>query len=581
MNISYIAKKLLSTIKELPPSLKRRFILSVAILLCGIICSISHPLILRSIINKMNYTGAYEAFPIWLLLLIGYSISWTCSQVSNILVWFLFQQPTDRIAGIIFKKTFSHLLEFPFSFYINYDYRKIASIEKIFQIIPSIFSNIIIYVLPSCIEMLLSLIVFTCLYGIAYGLLLAIMLGSLIICTVYIAFKADEPDKYYRKKLGLLTNRISEATSNFETVKVFTNESFEINHIDSLLKGFEEASKKRAFYLDGIQGVQTMLCGIVMVLFSCISGYGVYIGKIEPGDFVLINAYLIQFATPLTWLGYTFAEIYRGLSGLYSAFEIQELIFPHNENLLFQQLTKTNIIFNNVTYYQNELKILNKVSFTIEEKKTVGIVGFSGSGKSTCVRLILKLLEITDGEIFIGDHSIKELDPISLRKQISVVSQDPVLFAGSIRDNIMYGNHNATEEDLQEAIQAASLENFIKKLPEGIDTDFLQTQCSGGEKQRIAIARAFIKKPKIFIFDEPTAALDSKTEREIQESISKITAQHTSIIITHRLALVKNADNIIVLKNGKVGEMGNHEKLLAQQGMYYHFWHEQNDTEEN
>jgi ABC-type multidrug transport system fused ATPase/permease subunit len=579
MEISTIGMQLLKTIKELPSHLKKRFFISIIILIIGIMCSISHPLLLRMIINKMNINATNEPFLIWLILLASYGLSWTCSQVSNILVWFLFQQPTDRIAGIVFKKTFSHLLDFPFSFYMKYDYRKIASIEKIFQIIPTIFSNIIIYVLPSCIEMILSLIVFTWLYGLAYGSLLSILLGGLIACTIFIAFKADDPDRNYRKKLGILTHRISEVTTNFEMVKIFTNEQFEINYIDKLLNNFEEASRKRAFYLDGIQGVQTILCGIVMVLFSCISGYGVYIGKIQTGDFVLINTYLIQFATPLTWLGYTFAEIYRGLSGLFGAFEIQEITEKEDKNLSHIDFSNTTIIFKNITFYQNELKILNKISFTIPEKKTVGLVGFSGSGKSTCVRLLLKLLETNEGEIKIGEHSIKDLDSYSLRQQISVVSQEPILFSGTLRENIMYGNHSATQSDLFDAITASSLDTLLEKLPDGIDTDISTIQLSGGEKQRIAIARAFIKKPKIFIFDEPTAALDSKTEREIQESIYKITAKYTSIIITHRLALVKNADSIIVLKNGRVGEEGTHEDLIKKEGLYYHFWHEQNEVE--
>lgn len=571
-----VLKNLFKTIFELDKSIIIRFYLAIAISIIGLVCSAMTPLFLREIINSLESENIL--FYSILFLLISYGLVWTIGQIMSTIVCLIWQAPSNKIANRICEKTLAHILKFPIDFYSKNDSRiAISSIEKTFQIIPSIFSSIIIYVIPSIGEMIFTLIIFFYTYSFKYGLLLVLLFLGFIFMTIYSVHIVREVDKDYHKKLQNLSIHVSEVINNFETVKSFSAEEYETNSVKKMLSKFEITSKKRSFYLDGAQVLQTLLSGLILISFTCLSGYAVCNGKMKAGDFVMINSYFIQFAIPITWLGYTFAELYRSISSLSETFKIQQTIVPkkpEGKDMIFED-NKTGIFFKNISLISDEKKILNNVSFEIESGKRLAIVGASGSGKSTCIRLLLRLIESYDGEIFIGDNNIKEINQSCLLNQISIVLQDAAIFYGTIRENIIYNTKNISDERLNEIIKLTKLEKLINSLPNGIDTNIEDIILSGGEKQRITLARALIRNPKIFIFDEPTSALDNHNEIELKESIEILTKGKTTIMISHRLPIIIDFDLIIVFKNGKIVEKGNHKELIEKNGIYANLWNEQ------
>lgn len=572
-----VLKNLFKTIFELDRSVIIRFYIAIVISIIGLVCSAVTPLFLREIINSIESENIL--FYSILFLFINYGLVWTIGQIMSTIVCLIWQGPSNKIANRICEKTLSHILKFPIDFYSKNDSRiAISSIEKTFQIIPSIFSSITIYVIPSIGEMLFTLVVFFYTYSFKYGLLLVVLFLGFIFMTIYSVHIVREVDKDYHKKLQNLSIHVSEVINNFETVKSFSAEEYEASTVRKLLSKFEVTAKKRSFYLDGAQVLQTLLSGLILISFTCLSGYAVIKGEMKPGDFVMINSYFIQFAIPITWLGYTFAELYRSISSLSETFKIQQTVVPkkpEGKDIVFDE-NKTGIYFKNISLFSDEkTKILNNISFEIESGKRLAIVGASGSGKSTCIRLLLRLIESSNGEIFIGDNNIKEISQCSLLNQISIVLQDIAIFYGTIKENIIYNAKDISDERLNEIIKLTDLEKFINSLPNGVDTNTEDIILSGGEKQRIALARALIRDPKIFIFDEPTSALDNHTEAELKENIEIATKNKTTIMISHRLPIIINFDTIIVLKNGKIVEKGNHQELIEKNGIYAHLWNEQ------
>lgn len=578
-SIATVFRKLFLTIFELPKNFIRRFYLVIIILLFGLFCTGITPLLLIDSLNIISEN--YESKTIFSIffLLIAYSVVWTLSQITCVIVWLIWQRPSNRIASLICEKTLSKILEFPLQFYSTHESRNaITSIEKTFQMIPSIFSNVIIHVIPSITEMILSLGIFFYLYGFYYGMLLVVLFLGFILLTIFSVFMAKKIDSSYHTKLDNLSIHVSEIINNFEIVKAFSAEKYEIDTIKKHLLGFEHISKKRSFYLDGAQIMQTFFCGIILMIFTCSSGYSVYKGVMTPGDFILINTYFIQFAIPITFLGYIFSEVYKDISSLSSTFKLHDLKLDQIKSGDIKHIDKDNfsLKFSNVSVNCSEGHcILNNISFKIKNGQRLGLIGTSGSGKSTCIRLLLKLIEECTGSIEIGENNIKDIDTNYLRNNIGIVLQDNILFYGTIKENIIYNSENISNARLKEAIEIAGLTNFVNKLELGVNTSIEGINLSGGEKQKIAIARAVLREPNIYILDEPTSALDSQTELEVLNHINEVTKNKTTVIVTHKLLLVQNADCIIVLKEGKIIQVGTHDELMNKNGLYKNLWQQQ------
>ena len=566
----YIFKNLIYSIFSLENKEKFKIFFALIIIFIGILGGAIAPLMLRKIINSLEFK-TYKTLSLLIFLCFLNAFAWTVNQISSTISWLLIQNTVAKISSNLCKSTFLNILNFDYEYFLKNDSKlSISAIEKIFYSVPLIFSNICIYIIPSLSDLFLAFCVFTYLYGFYYSVLLILLFLVFVGCSFFGVLKLDFYDEVYRKKNEDCISYITHILNNFEVVKSFGTENYEKRNLEKLLLSFEKILKKRTSILDGIQIAQTIACGIFIGLFCVITLFFVHKNILNPGDFVLVNSYLIQFMTPLTYLSYVFSEFYKGISNLKSAFELKEKEVENFEHLPKIKIENASIEFKNVTFERKNRKILNNINFLIEEKKTIAIVGESGSGKSTCIKLLLKFLKESSGQILIGGHDINSMNPEFFRSQISFVPQESVLFPGTIKENILYGYEKEVDENLlKKILKKSKLEKFISNYPEGLNTSLDNLQMSGGEKQRFSFARVLIRDPKICIFDEPTSALDGETKLEIKETIESFFGKFTIFIITHDLDLIEKADLIIVLKNGKIIESGNHKELIKNKNYYF------------
>jgi len=367
---------------------------------------------------------------------------------------------------------------------------------------------------------------------------------------------------------------------NFETVKYFNNEKYEFDRLDKSLQDYELAANQSRHSLSLLNIAQTFIIMLGITIMLVMSAYGIKNGHIDIGGFVVINAYMLQLYQPLNFLGSVYREIRQALTDMENMFSLLEVSTVSKDNLEdMPQCNNADIRFDKVSFdYDVRRTIIKDISFTVPNGKKVAIVGPTGAGKSTISRLLFKFYDPKAGGIYINNININKISQESLRQIIGVVPQDTVLFNDTIYYNIAYGNTEATKEAVIGAAQNADIHDFISALPDGYETIVGERglKLSGGEKQRVAIARTILKNPKIFFFDEATSALDSSTEKEIQKNLENISKDKTTLIIAHRLSTAANADNIIVLDKGVIIEKGTHDGLLLEKGKYFEMWEKQN-----
>ncbi len=372
---------------------------------------------------------------------------------------------------------------------------------------------------------------------------------------------------------GEANTRAIDSLLNYETVKYFGNEEHEAKRFDRALRSYEESAIKSKVSLSLLNVGQGAVISIGMTVLMIMAGFDVQDKTMTIGDFVLVNTYLIQLFLPLNFLGFVYREIKQSLT------DMDDIDRPDAVEL---KLTGGEVIFENISFhYQPERPILKNVSLTVRPGQTVAIVGSSGAGKSTISRLLYRFYDVTKGRILIDGQDIREVKQNTVRAAIGIVPQDTVLFNDTIFYNISYGRPSATPSEVEEAARLAAIHNFIIDSPDGYNTRVGERglKLSGGEKQRVAIARTILKNPKILIFDEATSALDSHTEKEIQQSLQEVSANRTAIVIAHRLSTVIDADEIIVLEKGSIIEKGRHSELLAKAGSYASMWARQQEAE--
>jgi ATP-binding cassette subfamily B protein len=370
---------------------------------------------------------------------------------------------------------------------------------------------------------------------------------------------------------------------NFETVKYFGNETHEADRFDVALRRFEKASIQNKVSLSLLNTGQAFIIAAGLTVIMIMAGFGVRNGTMTVGDFVMVNAYLIQLYLPLNFLGFVYREIKQSLIDMEAMFGLLDENQEIEDRAEAQQLVSAGgeIVFKDVHFgYREERSILRGVSFTVPAGKTVAIVGPSGAGKSTISRLLFRFYDIAAGHIDIDGQDIRAISQASLRQAIGIVPQDTVLFNDTIYYNIAYGQPSATPTEVEEAARLANIHDFVMAQPDGYQTMVGERglKLSGGEKQRVSIARTLLKKPLIFLFDEATSALDSQTEKAIQESLRAVSANRTTLTIAHRLSTVVDADEILVLESGAIVERGNHQSLLERDGVYRKLWQRQQET---
>jgi len=515
-------------------------------------------------------------------VLAGLVLAYGFARFSNVLFAELrdmvFGRVTERAMRLLGLEVFRHIHRLDLDFHLNRRTGGLArDIERGITGISFLLRFFVFNIAPTLFEiaMVVGILFFN--YGFLYAL---ITLVSVAAYAVYSATATEWRTRFVREanEADSASNTVAiDSLLNYETVKYFTNEEFEANRYDKELDNWETARRKNRLSLFALNGGQAGIIAVAQTSMIGLAVYEVRAGAITLGDFILINQFMIQLFMPLGFLGFIYREIKGSMANIERMFDLLAVhpkIYdaPDARDL---KLDSGGIEFKNVSFdYRANRPILKDVSFKVEPGRKVAVVGASGAGKSTLVKLLFRFYDVTGGNIRIDGQDIRGLTQYSLRRAIGIVPQDTVLFNDSIFENVRYGQPEATDEEVDEAIRLAHLQAFIDELPEGHNTKVGERglKLSGGEKQRVAIARTILKRPPILVFDEATSSLDSKTEQAILAALRDISQEHTSLVIAHRLSTVIDADKIIVLHHGEIVEQGNHRQLLEKSGHYSELW---------
>lgn len=490
----------------------------------------------------------------------------------------LFGKVTERAIRRIGLKVFQHLHQLEFSFHLERQTGGISrDIDRGTSGISFLMRFMIFNILPTLFEITLVIGILFFNYGVSFAL---ITLVSIILYIAYSIYATEWRTGFIREANqadSSSNTRAIDSLLNYETVKYFTSEVYEADAYDKKLEEWEQAKSKNRLSLFALNGGQALIISISMTAMLGLAAYQVAHQQISLGDFVLINAFMMQLFLPLNFLGFVYREIKGSLANIENMFNLLErkpaIIDKVNAPTL--QLTKANIHFDHVSfYYHEDRKIIDDISININHGEKVAIVGESGSGKSTLVKLLFRFYDVTAGSITIDGQAIDDITQHSLRSSIGIVPQDTVLFNDTIFENVKYGRQNASDVEVHNAIDMAHLSTLIHDLPDKEHTIVGERglKLSGGEKQRVSIARTILKNPDVLVFDEATSSLDSHCEQAILKAINEVSMNRTSIVIAHRLSTIIDADNIIVMSKGRIVEQGNHQTLLIKNGMYANMW---------
>ena len=562
--------------------LRIRVSFAVVALVLAKIASVSTPLVLGSAVNSLTElsSGINLFMLVPIALVVGYGvtrvIAFTFVEIRDA----LFSKVSQHSIRQISLTMFQHLHNLSLQFHLNRQTGALAKyIDRGTKGIDFLLRYVLFNIAPTFFEVFLVSGILFYLYGPWYAVVTLVTIGLYS----FLTFKITEWRNVFRKRMNQADNDVStkmiDSLLNFETVKYFNNEAFEANRLDQSLEEYELAANQSRHSLSLLNIAQTFIIMVGITIMLVMSVYGIKSGEINIGGFVVINAYMLQLYQPLNWLGSVYREIRQALTDMENMFSLLEVAPTTNDDLNdIPQSNDAEIRFENISFdYDIRRTIIKNISFTVPNGKKVAIVGPTGAGKSTISRLLFKFYDPKEGNIFINNTNVNKISQNSLRKIIGVVPQDTVLFNDTIYYNIAYGNTGATKEEVISAAKNADIHDFITILPDGYETIVGERglKLSGGEKQRVAIARTILKNPKIFFFDEATSALDTSTEKEIQKNLENVSKGKTTLIIAHRLSTAANADNIIVLDQGAIIEQGTHESLLLEKGKYFEMWGKQ------
>ena len=563
-------------------NLRIRVSFAVIALVLAKIASVSTPLVLGSAVNSLTKLSSginlLMLVPVALIIAYGAAriISFTFVAVRDALFSKVSQHSIRQISLNMFK----HLHNLSLQFHLNRQTGALAKyIDRGTKGIDFLLRYVLFNVVPTFFEIFLVSGILFYLYGPWYAVVTLTTIGLYS----YLTFQITEWRNEFRKRMNQADNDVStkmiDSLLNFETVKYFNNEKYEFDRLDKSLQDYEVAANQSRHSLSLLNIAQTFIIMFGITVMLVMSAYGIKNGEIDIGGFVVINAYMLQLYQPLNFLGSVYREIRQALTDMENMFSLLEVSTVSKDDLEdMPQSNNADIRFDKVSFdYDVRRTIIKDISFTVPNGKKVAIVGPTGAGKSTISRLLFKLYDPKAGGIYINNINISKISQESLRQIIGVVPQDTVLFNDTIYYNIAYGDTKATKEEIVNAAQNADIHNFISTLPDGYETIVGERglKLSGGEKQRVAIARTVLKNPKIFFFDEATSALDTSTEKEIQKNLEKISKDKTTLVIAHRLSTASNADNIIVLDKGVIIEEGNHNTLMLKKGKYFEMWEKQ------
>ena len=580
------------TLKRLFPYLweyKWRVAAALSFMVCAKLANVGVPLLLKELIDTMSVpvNGVQAVLTVPLALLIAYGLLRLSVSGFTELRELVFAQATQGAARKIALQTFEHLHNLSLRFHLERQTGGMSrDIERGVRGIESLITYSLYSIVPTLIEVVLVLGILGFKFDKWYAIITLLALAIYIYFTVSVTEWRTQFRKQANEFDSRAHTRAIDSLLNYETVKYFGNEAFEARRYDDSLNKLRRARIKAQYSLSALNIGQQSIIAVALVAMLWRATEGVVQGQMSLGDLVMINAFMIQLYIPLNFLGVIYREIKQSLTDLDKMFMLLEKdceVADSPTATVLRLDEPPEVRFDNVHFaYQPDRPILHGISFTVPAGKTVAVVGPSGSGKSTLARLLFRFYDVQQGTIRIQGHELRQLTQQSLRKAIGIVPQDTVLFNDTVYYNIAYGNTLATPEQVQAAAASARIHDFIASTPQGYETMVGERglKLSGGEKQRVAIARTLLKNPAILIFDEATSALDSSNERAIQAELREAAQNKTTLVIAHRLSTVVDAHEILVLDAGYIVERGTHAQLLSANGRYAQMWMLQQSQEE-
>ncbi|KGD64795.1 ABC transporter [Alcanivorax nanhaiticus] len=570
-----------SVLKTLFPYLlefRTRIALAVACLVLAKLASVGLPFILKHIVDDLDADGTSQLITLPLGLLLAYGVVRFSNVLFGELRDTLFGRVTERAMRRVGLKVFRHLHALDLDFHLNRRTGGLSrDIERGTNGISFLLRFMVFNILPTLLEigMVIGLLLWN--YDVWFALIVVMSVVAYVGFSVYATEWRLAFIREANQAESSSSTRAIDSLLNYETVKYFTNEDFEADNYDDNLARWEDARRKNRLSLFALNGGQSLIIAAAMTAAMVLAAVEVTNQSMTLGDFVLINAFMMQVFMPLNFLGFVYREMKGAMTNIENMFAILDVTprIVDQGGATELKVGDGEIVFRDVHFgYGDDREIISGVDFTVPSKKKVAIVGSSGAGKSTLFKLLFRFYDPASGDISIDGQSIRNVSQASLRGSIGVVPQDTVLFNTSIFENVRYGRIDATDEEVREAIRLAYLSDFIASLPKGEATMVGERglKLSGGEKQRVSIARALLKHPPIMVFDEATSSLDSHSEKIILKAIREISHQQTTLVIAHRLSTIMDADRIIVLDKGRVAEQGGHAELLTKGGLYAHLW---------
>ena len=558
--------------------LKLRVVVAVALIIGAKLIGIGVPLIYKQAIDALS-DKSVAVVPV--ALIVAYGMARVGAQIAGELRELVFSRVAQRAIRLIALDVFKHLHALSLRFHLERQTGGLSrAVERGTTGIEYLLGFTLFNILPTLLEIVLVSAVLWRFYSVGF----AVATLATILCYIGLTISVTQWRVRFRREMN---ERDSDANTkaidsllNYETVKYFANEAHEAARFDKAKRAYEQAAIRSQSTLSMLNIGQGSIiaCGLITVMVM--AGQGVASGSMTIGDFVLVNSYLLQLYAPLNILGMVYRNVKQSLTDVEAMYrllaepaEIEDK--PDAPDLV---VPRGRIVFDHVSFaYDPRRPILDGVSFEVPPGRTVAIVGPSGGGKSTIARLLFRFYDVGSGSITIDGQDLRDVTQLSLRRAIGVVPQDTVLFNDTIYYNVAYGRPEASQEEVEQAARLAQIHGFVQRLPDGYRSRVGERglKLSGGEKQRVAIARVILKQPSVLIYDEATSALDSHTEQEIQASLREVSAERSTLVIAHRLSTVIDADEILVLDGGRIVERGRHAALLAQQGAYAALWQRQ------
>ncbi|BCV67636.1 ABC transporter [Shewanella carassii] len=556
---------------------KGRIMLALSCLVVGKLASVGLPFLLKHLVDDLGGEQTAQLLVVPIALVLAYGGLRLVNALTGEIRDTLFGRVTERAIRRLGLQVFEHLHRLDLGFHLDRRTGGLSrDIERGTSGISFLMRFMVFNIVPTLLEILMVVAILLWNYGIWFAL---ITFCSVLAYGLFSVVTTEWRTSYVREaaKADSVSNtRAIDSLLNYETVKYFNNEAYEANEYDKALADWEVAKRKNRLSLFALNAGQATIIAIAMTLMLGLAAFEVTRGQMTVGDFVLINAFMMQLFMPLNFLGFVYREIRGALANIERMFSLLDKtpLVKDSPTAKAVSLTEGLISFDSVGFGYGDRQILKGVSFEIEPGQKVAVVGESGAGKSTLVRLLFRFYDVSQGAIRVDGIDIRDMTQDALRRAIAIVPQDTVLFNDTLFENIRYGRPDASDAEIWQAIELAHLKQFIEALPQQAQTKVGERgmKLSGGEKQRVAIARAILKRSPILIFDEATSSLDSRSERAILKALDEVAKGHTSLVIAHRLSTVVDADKILVLHQGQLVESGTHDSLLAADGYYARLW---------